>query len=999
MLTGVGGPDCVSAPVPAGSLCSLNVTFNPPANATGTRTATLTFTDNAGDSPQSVPVTGTVATANFLNISPLTLAPSYPVAFGTSSYAVLDIQNPSPVNPVQVTGLTLAGPSVGDYSAAPSNCGTNGALPMTIPAGGTCYVDVTFKPAAGASGTRPATLTVQTSPAASGLPTVSLAGDAVTNAQPGIQVQGFPNPMNFGGLQVGETSNSASVLMNIYNNYPIPCAGGASTCGAPLIISSIAAGLSDYTIANAGTTSCTTFPNTMAVGDVCTIALVFKPAAPGSRNTTLTIQSNDPQGPVKLPLYGSGLSIPLGEILQSGLDFGNSAIGVASPPLTTTLLNAGQASLVISGVTVSPNFAISANSCTGSLAPQATCTLSVTFTPPSAGYFAGTLTVSDNGQLGSQQVVTLAGSGATGPQLRITPATLNFGNQAVNSLSPVQILTLASTGDTAITFPANAFRTSADFVMHGTTCGTTLAPGATCTISEQYAPVAVIGIPESGTLLITDNAKGNPQPVYMQGTATQSTATATTTTLTSSVNPSASGQSVTFTAKVAGPAGSTTVPTGSVTFIDATTTLGTSALNGSGQSAYSTSSLSAGSHAISAIYSGDSNYAGSTSTVLMQTVNGVTLAATTTTVTSSQNPSVAGQSVTFTAAVAGTSSNMTAPSGNVTFMDGTTSLGTGALNGNGIASFSTAALSVGSHSISAVYSGDTNFAGSSSTVLNQIVNAVMLPATTTTVTSSQNPAAVGQSVTFTAAVAAPSGNITVPTGNVTFMDGTSSLGMGMLNGTGQATFSTSSLSAGTHSITAVYAGDSNFTGSTSAVLTQTVGTPSITVSVSPSTVIVPAGQTGTTTVSVVPSFGFNQQVSFACSGLPAASTCTFTPPSVTPAGNGAVTTTLTIATDVATASLMKPAPSGTREPGETAQTFLAVVLLGLSGLVRTRRRWQGLLFMLILMAGIGMGIAGCGGGGNKGGGGSLTPTGTSTVTVNATFNGHSQAATFTLTVQ
>ena len=809
-LTGVGGPDCVSNPVSPGTYCNLDVTFSPAANATGTRTATLVFTDTAGDSPQSVPVSGTVATANFINPVPLNVQYEFPVAIGTSTFTGLTLLNPSTTNSVQVTGLTITGTNAADFSAVPANCGNGGALPMTIPPltnpPTSCIVHVNFAPNAGASGLRTATLTLTTNPAATGLPTVSLVGDAVTNSQPGLTLLEVPNPLNFGALQVGESSNAQSVLLTVSNYPPIPCAGGATTCGAPLVINSITLGVSDYSIAP-GAPGCTTFPITIGIDGSCTFDLVFKPTVGGSRNTTLTIQSNDPQSPVQVPVYGSGMLLPLGEALQSALDFGNSAIGVASPPMTATLENAGQSNLTISGVTVTPNFAVSANSCTGALAPQATCTISVTFTPPSAGFFSGTLTISDNDPIGGQQVVTMAGTGATGPQLRLTPPTLNFGNQPVNTLSAAQTVTLTSTGDTTVTFPANALRSSAYFVVQGTTCGASLPEGAACTASVQYKPALVSGISDYGTLFITDNATGSPQPVYMQGTAVQSTGTASTTTLTSSANPSTSGQSVTFTAVVTGPGGNTTVPTGTISFLDGTTTLGSGALNGAGQATFSTSSLSAG-----------------------------------------------------------------------------------------------------SHSITAVYGGDANFAGSTSAVVTQVVNGVGLPATTTTVTSSANPSATGQSVTFTAAVAGPSGNTTVPTGTVSFLDGTTTLGTGTLNGTGQATYSTSLLSAGSHSITGVYGGDTNFAGSTSAVLTQTVEAASFTLGLSPTTMSVASGGTGSTTVTVTPVSGFNQQISFACSGLPTFSTCTFAPSTVTPSGTTAATTMLTVTTNVATAVLTKPAP-------------------------------------------------------------------------------------------
>jgi MYXO-CTERM domain-containing protein len=237
------------------------------------------------------------------------------------------------------------------------------------------------------------------------------------------------------------------------------------------------------------------------------------------------------------------------------------------------------------------------------------------------------------------------------------------------------------------------------------------------------------------------------------------------------------------------------------------------------------------------------------------------------------------------------------------------------------------------------------------------------------------------------------------------MDGTSTLGNGTLNGSGQATYSTTTLSTGSHSITAVYAGDATFAGSTSAALTQTVGTPSYTVSFNPTTVTVTAGQSGTTIISVTPTNGFNQQVSFASSGLPTASTCTFSPPTLTPSGASAVTTTLTIATNVSTASLTRPTPLNRRETPVPSQGLLALVLLGLGGLVRMRRKgiWKGsgksLLLGVALLTAIGMSMPGCGGKSTTNTGGGKTPSGSSTISVNATAGSVTQNATFTLTVQ
>jgi hypothetical protein len=185
---------------------------------------------------------------------------------------------------------------------------------------------------------------------------------------------------------------------------------------------------------------------------------------------------------------------------------------------------------------------------------------------------------------------------------------------------------------------------------------------------------------------------------------------------------------------------------------------------------------------------------------------------TTTSIGSAPNPSVYAQPVTFTATVTVTSGT---PTGTVTFKNGTATLGTGSLSA-GTAAFTTTKLTLGTHSITAVYSGDTNFAGSSSPALSQAVNQA---SSTTFVVSSVNPSALGQTVIFTATV--KPANSGTPTGTVTFNDGTAVLGTGKLSG-GKAKLSTSALALGSHSITAAYGGDANFTASTSATLTQTV---------------------------------------------------------------------------------------------------------------------------------------------------------------------------------
>lgn len=194
------------------------------------------------------------------------------------------------------------------------------------------------------------------------------------------------------------------------------------------------------------------------------------------------------------------------------------------------------------------------------------------------------------------------------------------------------------------------------------------------------------------------------------------------------------------------------------------------------------------------------------------------LFSTSTTLASSVNPSVTGQAVSVTGTV-----SPSAATGTVAFYDGATPLGTGTLNG-GKTTLSTSSLSASTHSLTAIYSGDSTYSGSTSDALLQTVK-INKTNSAITLTSSVNPSAPGQAVMF-GAVVSPS----AATGTVTFMDGSSKLGSVTL-GAGKATLSTAALTAGTHSITALFSGDAIYNVSTSSVVTQTVNyTATITLS-------------------------------------------------------------------------------------------------------------------------------------------------------------------------
>jgi len=328
------------------------------------------------------------------------------------------------------------------------------------------------------------------------------------------------------------------------------------------------------------------------------------------------------------------------------------------------------------------------------------------------------------------------------------------------------------------------------------------------------------------------------------GTASSLSAalTKTTTTLVSSQNPSIYGQAVTFTATVSPAPPNLEV----VTFKQASTILGTAPLNG-GTAAFTISTLTTGgTDNITAVYAGDSIYATSTSPAVKQVVNPIPTA---TSLISLLNPSNYGQQVTFTATV--TSGGSGTITGNVSFYNGATLLGTGALSG-GVASYTTTKLQLpaGGDPITAVYKGSTTFATSTSSILSQTVKAGSgSTPTTTTLASSQNPSAYGQTVTFTAIVSPAPPNLEV----VTFKQGSTVLGVGSLIG-GSAAFNIATLAAGgTDSITATYGGDSTNASSTSAVVKQAVTAAPTTTTLASSENPANVGQNVIFTATVAPS--------------------------------------------------------------------------------------------------------------------------------------------------
>jgi hypothetical protein len=291
---------------------------------------------------------------------------------------------------------------------------------------------------------------------------------------------------------------------------------------------------------------------------------------------------------------------------------------------------------------------------------------------------------------------------------------------------------------------------------------------------------------------------------------------ATTTSVGSPVNPSVFGQSLTLTATVSPQSSGSGTPTGTIQFqVDGNNMGNPVRVSSSGTASFTISNLPVGTHTFSASYSGDRNFTASTGS-LTETVN---QASTSTALTSNANPTVSGQSVTFTAIVSVQSPGAGTPTGMVQFqIDGQNVSGAIALNTSGTASFSMTSLAVGTHTVTASYSGDGSFASSTGSLTGgQSVNPKPVTSTMTAVSSSGNPSVSGQSVTFTATISIMAPGAGTPTGTVQFqIDGNNAGGAVTVSTSASlttASFTTSTLTTGTHTITASYSGDASFAGS------------------------------------------------------------------------------------------------------------------------------------------------------------------------------------------
>jgi hypothetical protein len=932
---------------------------------------------------------------------------------------------------------TAAGNFASSTSAASSVTVNQASQTITFPtvtahAYGNAPFAVTATSSAGSA--YPVTITIQSGPAVisggivtlTGAGTVMLqaaqAGDAdysaatatqsfqVTPAQLTVAANNATRPYGAANPAFSGTVTGA-VGSDSFTESFTTTANTSSNAGSYPIVPAVTGPQSNYTVTTVnGVLTVTAAPTTTTL------------AAPGTANyganvtLTATVASSTGTPAGTVTFYNGSASL------------GTSALngsGVAT--LSTTTLPAGTDTLTAI-YAAAGNFAASTSPATGITVSAVSQT--ITFPPiASRAYGSAPFAVSASSSLGSSypvaisvqsgpaviggSIVTLTGAGTVVLQAAQTGDTDHDGATATQSFQVTPAPLTVTANNAARTYGA------ANPTFSGTVTG---AVGGD-SFSESFTTAASTSS-NAGSYPIVPAVSG-PQSNYsvtiVNGALTVTPAP-TTTTLTA---PGAApyGGNVTLTAAVTSTAGT---PAGTVTFYNGSTPLGLGTLNGSGVAILSTTTLPAGIDAITASYAALGNFAASTSAATTITVNeasqtinfpsiasraygsapfavsansslgssypvsiavesgpavlaggmvsltgvGTVVLQATQPGNSSYGPATATQSFQVTPAPLTVSANSAtrvygaanpAFSGTVAGAVGSDSFSAG------FTTPASATSNVGTYPIVPTVTG-TQLANYTVTAVNGTLT--VTPAATSTTLSAPASAAYGASVTLTATVGSTAGT---PAGTVTFYSGTTSLGVGTLNGGGAATLGTTALAAGTDTVTAVYAAAGNFAASTSSTTTITIAAappvtlPSYTLVATPSSLTIQAGAAGNTTLTITPSGGYSGTIALSCSNLPANASCAFTQNQVTLSGQS-VGLGLTIQTTTQQSAIPAPSnfPNTPLDPALLALAFWwpgsltgLVVFARKRRLANNLRSWQICLLLACTLA-FAAGLSGCG---------------------------------------
>jgi uncharacterized repeat protein (TIGR01451 family) len=474
------------------ALASTNVTIVVTPTATGqltnTATVSLTGVDPVPGNNSATETTTVNASADFVVTK--AASPNPAIQNRSLTYTIVVTNSgPSPAS-----GITLSDPLPANLnfgSAVPSQgtclemSGTVTCALGSLASGTSASVIITVTPTALGTLTNTVTVTANEPDPNAANNLFSLDTNVIT----GPIVSLSTTMLTFAGQTVGTTSAAQIVTLS-------------NTGNDVLLISSIAAG-GDFAQTN-------TCGASLGAGGSCVITITFTPTATGTRTGSVTITSNAPGSPHVIDLVGTGITSAAITLSTVSLVFQTQSVNTTSPAQPVTLTNTGNATLQITSITVTGDFA-QTNNCGATVAIGGTCTISVTFTPTAAGIRSGGVTILSNAR-GSAPVITLTGVGAS-PGISLSTALLTFAAQPVGTTSAPQSVTLSNGTTSALVI--TSITITGDFAQTNN-CGASVAAGSSCTITITFGPTAT-GT-RNGTLTITDSGVGSPRTVSLTGT-------------------------------------------------------------------------------------------------------------------------------------------------------------------------------------------------------------------------------------------------------------------------------------------------------------------------------------------------------------------------------------------------------------------------------------------------------------------------------------------------
>lgn len=468
--------------LPAGQSMSFSAQFAP--TAAGATTGSISFTDNAPNSPQTLTLAGTgVVTSSTLGASPAS------VSFGTVAVGS---------NSQQTVTLTNSGNASATISAIAST-GTGFSVtgltaPVTLAASQAITFVAQFAPTTSGSASGSVTITSSANNSSLSIP--------VSGA--GVQGSLTANPANvsFGNVVVGASGTSSITLTN---------AGSAS-----ISITQANASGPGFSISGLAT------PTTLGAGQTTSFAAKFTPTSAVTSTGTISIVSNLPSSPLVIGLTGAGIaSQPQVTLNPTNISFGSAAVG-SSTSHTVSISNPGNAALTVTQLTASgPGYSVNGPSMPMTVGAGSSTSFTAIFAPTSAGNASGSISVVSNAQ-GSPSAITMSGTGTTS-QLGASPSFVAFGS-VLTGATGSQTITLTNSGSAGLTI-SQASASGAGFSISGIATPLTINAGQIATFTAQFVPITAGNA--TGTISLVSNAPNSPMTIALTGTGTQAQILAT----------------------------------------------------------------------------------------------------------------------------------------------------------------------------------------------------------------------------------------------------------------------------------------------------------------------------------------------------------------------------------------------------------------------------------------------------------------------------------------